>query len=418
MTATKLLYPFSFLKKQLQELFFHGTVLEKAFFFLYLFSGLLLFLYSYTQIDLGLVITRVSWLYTIEKKFQYIGYFDRPLSTIIFVSLTFLFFLLNLFLYRFLCKKKIKGCTVWSIIGIIIILFTFSYTAFSYDLFNYMFDAKILTHYHQNPYLHKALDYPNDPMLGFMHWTQRTYPYGPFWLAITIPFSFLGNNIFIITFFLYKILASASFSALLYYIYRILDKINGKKTLENFILFSLNPLVLFEVLVSAHNDIVMMAFAFAGLYYLFQKKFWFGLLLLCISIGIKFATAALLPVFIIYYLTQKRKKPVSLEKLLILSFSLMLVPLLFVTTKTNFQPWYLLYILPFIPFVKQKVIRYGLIIITFASLMLYASFFATGAWHSVWFSVPSDFFYDFFIITGVAGGSYSLYTIIKIVGSL
>lgn len=413
MSGNKLLNPFSFLIKELQELFVHGTVLEKVFFFLYLLSGISVFLYSYTQIDLGLVITRVPWLYAVEKKFQYIGFFNRPLSTAIFITLTLLFFVLYFFLYRLYCLKKIKGYAVWSIVGILIILFTFSYSAFSYDIFNYIFDAKILTHYHQNPYFHKALDYPNDPMLGFMHWTQRTYPYGPFWLAITIPFSFIGANIFIITFFLFKILASSSFSVLLYYLYRISEKINSKKVMEKFILFALNPLVLFECLISAHNDVVMMAFAVASLYYLFRNKYWLSYILLFISIGVKFATAALIPVFIIYYFLHNRKKMVTSEWTLLVSFYLMLVPLLFVTTHTNFQPWYLLYILPFIPFVKQVLIRFGLIITTFAALMLYSSFFATGSWHSIWFTIPSNFFYWFLIITGVAGGLYSVYTIIQ-----
>jgi hypothetical protein len=414
MTAKKLLYPLSFFQKQIRELFGKGSVLEKLLFFFSIISSLALFLYSYTQIDLGLVITRIPALYAIEKKFQYIGYFDRPLSAIIFVCLTIIFVLLYFFLMLLVQKKKISNATVWSIIGVVTIFLTFSYTAFSYDLFNYMFDAKILTHYHQNPYLHKALDYPGEPMLGFMHWTHRNYPYGPMWLVLTVPLSFIGVNVFIITFFLFKILMSASFLILLYYLYQLLKKNNEKTATENIILFALNPLVLYETMISAHNDIVMMAFAIVALFFLLQKKYWFGFLLLFISIGIKFATIALLPVFLLILLLQKQKKLIPTDKIFLLCFAIMLIPLFFVTNRTNFQTWYLLYVLPFVPLITQKYIRYISIIISIGVVFFYTSFLATGDWHSNWYTMPERFML-WMITAGCALGSlYAMYTIIKL----
>ena len=86
------------------------------------------------------------------------------------------------FLYA-VYKKKINKKIIRNLIVITSIGLGFSYVAFSYDLFNYIFDAKIITFYHQNPYFHKALDYPGDPMLSFMRWTHRVYPYGPIWLV-------------------------------------------------------------------------------------------------------------------------------------------------------------------------------------------------------------------------------------------
>ena len=65
---------------------------------------------------------------------------------------------------------------------------------------------KYLTFIHQNPYFHKASDFPNDPMLNFMRWTHRLYPYGPSWLILTVPLSFIGLNFFLPTFFLFKIM--------------------------------------------------------------------------------------------------------------------------------------------------------------------------------------------------------------------
>src|SRR3989344_6751156 len=145
----------------------------------YIATLLLLFLYSFTQGDVGLTLTRASVWQAPQHFFQHIGYFDRPLSTMLYIVLLFLlfgFYLLFLFLAA---KKGIDKKNVLKLVLVTAVLGAFSYNAFSYDLFNYIFDAKIITHYQQNPYEHKALDYPMDPMLSFMRWTHRLYPYGP-----------------------------------------------------------------------------------------------------------------------------------------------------------------------------------------------------------------------------------------------
>src|SRR5579863_8762816 len=107
-----------------------------------------LFLYSFTQIDLGLVISRYPFFYTIEKIFQHVGYFERPLSASLYLIIFLLLTILYLVFLKLASKKKLEKRFIWKIIWIGVILLTFSYNAFSYDIFNYIFDAKIVTHYH------------------------------------------------------------------------------------------------------------------------------------------------------------------------------------------------------------------------------------------------------------------------------
>ena len=142
-------------------------------YFLVIFA---LFLYSFTQIDLSLTFSRIDFLRNLVKSFQYIGYFNRPISTYIYVGLLALLFGFYIYFLKLAQNKRIKRDLVWKLIIATIVILLFSYNAFSYDLFNYIFDAKIFTHYHMNPYLHKALDFPGDPMLSFMRWTHRAYP--------------------------------------------------------------------------------------------------------------------------------------------------------------------------------------------------------------------------------------------------
>ncbi|MBP9815567.1 MAG: hypothetical protein KBC63_04610, partial [Candidatus Levybacteria bacterium] len=181
-------------------------MIKKFTIFLWIFAFISLFFYSFVQVDLGLTLNRASLVQTIQKSFQYVGYFNRPLSTYLFIFVIVYLFLTYCFTLYGVYKKLLSGKLIWGIVILASAILLFSYNAFSYDLFNYVFDAKIITQYGQNPYEHKALDYPGDPMLGFMHWTHRTYPYGPLWLGITTPLSFLGGGYFLPTFYLFKLL--------------------------------------------------------------------------------------------------------------------------------------------------------------------------------------------------------------------
>ena len=353
----------------------------------YIAALIFLFLYSFTQVDLGLTLTEASWWQNFQNFFQRIGYFQRPLSTYFYISIVLLLFAFYIVFISLVKKKKISIKTTWGLIIFISLLFTFSYNAFSYDLFNYMFDARVITNYHQNPYLHKALDYPGDPMLSFMHWTHRTYPYGPVWLFLTVPFSFIGGNFFLLTFFMFKAVVSLSYLGTAYFISKILKKVKAENALPGLVFFALNPLVIIEGLVSAHNDMAMIFFSVLSLYLLLGSKKAFSFITLLASIGIKFATVCLLPAYIYYLMKNK----IDMEKFFKILFFSMFIPLIFVTIRTNYQPWYLLYIIPFASLSPKKRFSIGTgTILSFFSLIQYVPFLYTGNWDK---PIPQILFY-------------------------
>jgi len=357
----------------------------------YIATLFLLFLYSFTQVDLGLTLTRASVWQAPQHFFQHIGYFDRPLSTMLYIVLLFLlfgFYLLFLFLAA---KKGIDKKNVLKLVLVTAVLGAFSYNAFSYDLFNYIFDAKIITHYQQNPYEHKALDYAGDPMLGFMHWTHRVYPYGPVWLFLTVPLSFIGFQFLLPTILLFKFLAAASYLGTVYFISKILRKISPDHELLGIIAFGLNPLVIIESLVSAHNDITMMFFAVLGVYLLVSKKYFLAFLGFAVAYGVKFATVAL-PIHVhvavlailagaVFYLSRHRNIHMSWARVFLALCAVMFFPVLFASLRTNFQPWYLLYLLPFAALVSDRYfVLIPMIILSFFALLQYVPFFYVGNW--------------------------------------
>ncbi len=349
---------------------------------LILFS-FLLFLYSFTQVDLGLTLTRASFIATIQHAFQHVGYFNRPLSTLLFIVL--LIALTSVYYgYLFLTKRQaLSSRILWRTIFIVGGLLTLSYTAFSYDIFNYIFDAKIVTLYHQNPYLHKALDFPGDPMLSFMHWTHRTYPYGPFWLGVTIPLSYVGLQFFLPTYFLFKALALGGYLLTIYSISRIAKIISPSYEKLSIVFFAFNPLVLIESLVSGHNDIIMMGIGMYGIYLFLRKRYAISFLLLVLSAGIKYATGFVIPLFIILYLFERKDIKIpwnsSLMSLLVamgIAFGAIIL------RSGSFQPWYLLVVLPFASLlVKNKYILIPSLIISVGALFNYVPFFYVGNWN-------------------------------------
>ena len=338
---------------------------KKVFIISWVVSSILLFLYSYTQVDLSLTLSRASIYQTIEKSFQYIGWFNRPLSTYIYSAIILVMFALYILSIRWVRAKKLSYKNIWIVTIILAVILAFSYNAFSYDLFNYIFDAKIITHYHQNPYIHKALDFPGEPMLSFMHWTHRTYPYGPIWLLVTVPLSYIGLNYFLITFFLFKILAAVSFVVTTYFIGKIARITKYVLPEAAMAAFALNPLVIIESLVSAHNDIAMMAVAMGALYLFLRRRNVSAGVIFLLSVGIKFATLFLAPV-LFWFLRQKTRDEKTYHRFFLSSILLMTIAIVAVTFRTTFQPWYLLEVLPFAALMAHK--KYILVPVTVMSI--------------------------------------------------
>lgn len=273
----------------------------------YLVVLLALSVYSYSQIDLNLTLSSNPIYQSIQHELILLGYYNRPLSTVILTVLLIFLYLIYLKILLLVKDKKLTVQNLTRLVLITVVILFFSYSALSHDLFNYMFDARIVTLYHQNPYTHAALDYPSDLWTRFMHWTHRTYPYGPLWLFLTLPFSFLGFGKFVVTLINFKLMFTAFYLGNVYLIYRILRKTDSKWALEGAALYAFNPVVLMESLVSPHNETAMLFFLLLAIYFLFAESSKAkGIFYLLLSGGIKFATLILLPLF---FLIRKNKNP-------------------------------------------------------------------------------------------------------------
>lgn len=323
-------------------------------------AAILLFLFSYTQVDLSLTLSQVSIFQTIEKVFQHIGFYLRPIASGWYVGLVVLFFVL----YVVVLVKTPKLRTLWTIIFVITAILVFSYPAFSYDIFNYMFTAKTVLMYHKNPYAVIPLQFTGvEPWLSFMHWTHLPSAYTPLWIVFTLPAYILGFGKFLLILWNIKILVAGFYIMTCWYIGKILEKKDPATRALGIAIFALNPLVIFETLVSGHNDIVMMAIAVASLYY--SSYF-----LMAIATAMKLMTIFLFPVMIFGY------KPMW-------NLVAMGIGLILVLTQRDILPWYWVWIMPFIALLpRNKPLVILASAVSGGLLLRYAPFFYFGHWNA------------------------------------
>ncbi len=332
-------------------------------------SCLGLFLYSYTQVDLSLTLSRVSIWQAVQKVFQHIGYYQRPTSTILFGTLLLIFFILYFLLLASIRKKYITKSQFWKLVGVVTLFLVFSYPAFSYDMFNYMFTAKTVLVYHKNPYDVVPLQFAGiEPWLSFMHWTHQPSAYTPLWILLTLPAYALGFGFFLFIMWNIKILVAVFYLVAVWLIGKILSLRDSENEVLGMAVFALNPLILIETLVSGHNDVVMMALALGAMYMYLRRAHWASLFILGVSAAAKLMTIFLLPMYIFRWNRYW-------------ALGLMLFGFLLVLTQREVLPWYWVWIVPFIALIPRRfdwiILSSG---VSLGLLLRYAPFLYFGNW--------------------------------------
>ncbi len=353
-----------------------SLLLKSYFFLLLIFAG-----FSFVLTDPNLILLKADWFLSFQT---YLWKNILPLQnfrTIFYLILIILIFANYLLILKNWPKMELdERKKFWRFFIMISLPLVFSYNALSHDLFNYIFNAKMVVEFGANPHLKTALDFAYDPMLRFMNNTHSVAPYGYGWTALSILPYLLGLGKFFSTFLVFKFFAFLSLILSLL----ISEQFFKKANYQNLAIFFLNPLVIIEVLSSAHNDLWMLTPALLAIYLASnfkEKKFQkiiFIILLMAASVSIKYATIVLLP--FIFYLALKTKIHQWQYTYDLMSFSLFLP--LFTERSKQFLPWYLIWALIFVPIIKNKIWRNLLIVFSLSSLLRYLPWFYYVPWMS------------------------------------
>lgn len=333
--------------------------------FLYIFLFIALTIFSYGFVDANFPLRTSGFLYDLVHR-------RRLLATIIYTAFIFCLFGLYGYVLQQVKRKKLNVKQIWWLIFMAAGILLFSFPAFSNDIFNYMATAKITFSYKENPYLVMPIEFTGEPMLEFMHAANKIALYAPLWIILTAVPHFLGLGNIVLTVFTFKAFVVAFYLVCAWLIWRI-----SGKNLYSFTFFTLNPLVVIETLVSGHNDVVMMAFALFALYLLFQKRKFLSLISLFASIGIKYATIVLTPLFIF---SSKFKK----EKLITYSAWLMFLVFLLSPLREEIYSWYLIWVIALVALIYKNCLLFWLTVaLSFGTLCRYLPFLYTRSWEGI-----------------------------------
>ncbi|HUD20172.1 MAG TPA: hypothetical protein VMR81_07050 [Patescibacteria group bacterium] len=295
----------------------------------YVVSTVLFVIFSYGFVDKNLVLSNNPLYLGLHGWLSALAFNERPLVTGIYLVFLVIFFVLYAWAYRMTKRRELRGRDIILTVAVTYGILVFAYSLVSYDIFNYMTTAKMLFTHHENPYIVMPIEIPNEASLAFTRAANKVALYGPTWLLLSgIPHVLGFGNVWL-TMISFKLFVTLWLIGGLYLIYKVTHQ------WQAVILFGLNPLILIEIVVSGHNDIVMMVLALLGLH-LLQKSSVVDKLIgwkaLALSILVKGATAVL-----IVPLLLKLKG----NKLYRMSFWLLFaVFIIFTPLREELYPWY------------------------------------------------------------------------------
>lgn len=334
---------------------------------LYILFLIFITVFSYLFVDPNLIY--------LKQIFTGFAFSQKPIVTAIYSLIILLFFAFYIIFLNYFRKGILTLKDFKFIVGITVLILFFSYPAtVSYDIFNYIATSKVFFLYHENPYLIMPIQFTGDPILLFMHAANKTALYGPFWILLTgIPY-FLGFGNFLITLFSFKLFTLAFYFVAMAILYRL------SKNIYFTAFFALNPLVILEILVSSHNDIIMMFFALMSLYFLKEKKWFLSILFILFSVFIKFATLFLLPVFAYVLFNYFRNKRIDWEKVYYLSSLFMILVFFLSPIREEIYPWYAIWFLIFVPLIQNRLMKYIYLTFSFSLLLRDLPFMLLGTY--------------------------------------
>lgn len=328
------------------------------------------FVYSYGFVDFNLTLSSHPLAMNFVAWSQNLAMFHRSTSLYVYLGIIALMYASYFGLMVQWSNSKLTNFP-WKIVVFLSVIFAFSYPFLSSDVFKYLFAAKELLVYHVNPHVIAPQVFEGDNWLRFMRWIHTPSPYGPVMTALAIPYYLLGYGKFVPTLYLFKL------DQIFWYLLSIylIGKLAPKKPVLAQLIFALNPLILVEWLVNAHNDAPMIALLLLSYYLLTQSKRVYSLLSLALSVGIKYVTIIFLPILLL----PKLFKINSLSPIYYLLSTLFLAPLLY-HYSYQYQPWYVTWIIPFAALSGSRPIIAMTVAYSIGSFLRYIPYISTGLW--------------------------------------
>ncbi len=152
---------------------------------------------------------------------------------------------------------------LWLLTAVLALSALAAYPRFGTDLFEYVAYERLWRIYGENPLLARPLDHPEDWSFSLAWHPDRPNAYGPLWQILTWPINAAGGESIAGQVVAYKLLALAGYLLTTALVYRVAAP--GERAAA-LVTFAWSPLVLFEVLGKAHNDVLVALFLVAAVH--------------------------------------------------------------------------------------------------------------------------------------------------------
>lgn len=168
----------------------------------------------------------------------------------------------------------------------------------SADVFYYAMSGDLANN-GANPYAYPLIHFPENPLYPYNHWVDMTAVYGPIWTAINQALVAVTGNDPVAAVVGFKIFLGAVAIGLALLVFWLAKQLTGSRqlALAAGVFVAWQPNLIVETSGQAHNDVVMLLLAIAGLALALlggQRGVRGALVLLAASVAVKYVTLPLL----------------------------------------------------------------------------------------------------------------------------
>jgi hypothetical protein len=201
-------------------------------------------------------------------------------------------------------SSRLLGIAVFGAAAVFLVVLATTPFMLAADVYSYAAYGRIFALYHIDPAA-EAVKLPADDPFPKL-WGEQLPPssYGPAWTLISAGVAICADKNVGLTVLLYRGLAVAAVLATAGLIGLSLRRIAPARVIQGTLLFLWNPLVILESAVSGHNDAMMAAFFVAGIALHLRGRRLLPLVCFSLSVLVKFATAPLVPIYVVMVLRQ------------------------------------------------------------------------------------------------------------------
>ena len=183
-------------------------------------------------------------------------------------------------------RRLIGACAV-----LLVAAFAIAPPLLSQDVFSYIAYARLGALHDLNPYTHAPIEFPSDPSIAHVGWTESQSAYGPLFTLATHPLALVSVPVAL---WALKGAAAASVLALALLVSRMAAG-RGVDPRRGFVMVALNPLVLVHVVGGAHNDATAMLLAMLGCAAILTLRETAGGVAIASAVGLKLSAAFVAP---------------------------------------------------------------------------------------------------------------------------